>query len=95
MSESELWEEFSFLEDAEDTSYKNNSLYEWCNNNGKRGELIAKEWDYEKNIDSNGIDITPKDVCRGSGKKVWWKCSRCGYSYLLPIRSQNTMCNRM
>lgn len=83
-----MWDEFSFLEDAEDASHKSNSLYEWCINNPIKGEGILKEWDYEKNVDNNGIEITPKDVCRGSDKMVWWKCSRCGNSYQLQTRLQ-------
>lgn len=36
---------------------------------------IAKEWDYEKNG-----EITPNDVTAGSGKIVWWRCSK-GHSW--------------
>lgn len=82
-----MWDEFSFLEDGQIT-YKENSLYGWCEDNSVKGNLILNEWDYEKNLDNNGIVISPKDVCRGSDKKVWWKCSRCGNSYQLPIRSR-------
>ena len=32
---------------------------------------IAKEWHPTKNG-----DLTPKDVTYGSGKQVWWKCSK-------------------
>ena len=31
---------------------------------------IAKEWAYDKN------DKTPNDYTSGSGKKVWWRCSK-------------------
>lgn len=82
-----MWDEFSFLEDGQIT-YKENSLYGWCEDNSVKGNLILNEWDYEKNLNSNGIVISPKDVYRGSDKKVWWKCSRCGNSYQLPIRSR-------
>ena len=34
---------------------------------------LALEWDYESNT-----EITPKELTRGSGKKVWWKCKFCG-----------------
>lgn len=37
---------------------------------------IAKEWNYEKNA-----PLTPKNTLPGSGKKVWWKCSKCGYEW--------------
>jgi hypothetical protein len=32
---------------------------------------LAKEWHLTKNG-----NLTPKEVTAGSGKKVWWKCSR-------------------
>ena len=32
---------------------------------------IAKEWNYEKNY-----PLTPQNVGKGSGKKVWWKCEK-------------------
>lgn len=44
---------------------------------------IAKEWCYEKNT-----PLTPKDVLSGSGKKVWWKCSNCGYVWQVEIRKK-------
>lgn len=66
---------------------KGRSLMDWCNNNQK-GELILREWDYEMNFDELGNPISPKDVFRGSGKKVWWKCYRCGNKYQLPIRNR-------
>ena len=37
---------------------------------------IAKEWNREKNG-----NLLPEDVLSGSGKKVWWKCSKCGYEW--------------
>lgn len=32
---------------------------------------LAKEWNYEKNG-----ELRPDEVTSGSGKKVWWKCSK-------------------
>ena len=40
---------------------------------------LLKEWDYEKN------DISPEEVGCYSGKKVWWKCPVCGYSWKTAI----------
>lgn len=37
---------------------------------------LAAEWNYEKNG-----ELTPQMVSAGSGKKVWWKCSKCGCEY--------------
>lgn len=34
---------------------------------------LAEEWLYEKNG-----ELKPTDVTAGSGKKVWWKCKKCG-----------------
>lgn len=38
-------------------------------------DLVESEWDFEKNEQS------PDEVVSGSGKKVWWTCSKCGSSY--------------
>ena len=45
------------------------------------------EWDYEKN------NILPTEVTFGSGKKVWWKCSK-GHSWKSAItnRTQGSGC---
>ena len=42
---------------------------------------LLEKWDFEKNT------ISPYDVVAGSGKKAWWKCKKCGYSY------QTTICH--
>ena len=38
---------------------------------------LAAEWDWDKNE-----SLTPEKVSYGFGKKVWWKCSKCGNSFL-------------
>lgn len=38
---------------------------------------IVKQWDYEKNV---GID--PLNIAARSNKKYWWKCENCHQSYL-------------
>ncbi len=50
---------------------------------------LAKEWNYEKNG-----DLKPTDVTCGSGKRVWWKCSKCGHEWktLIFIRSRGSEC---
>lgn len=45
-----------------------NDFESWCNNND-RNDLLT-EWDYENN------SILPSDVTFGSGKIIWWKCSK-------------------
>ena len=42
-------------------------------NNNK---ILMYEWDFEKN---KGVD--PNDFLEGSSKEVYWKCSKCGYSW--------------
>lgn len=37
---------------------------------------LAAEWNYERNG-----ELTPQMVSIGSGKKVWWKCQKCGREY--------------
>lgn len=37
---------------------------------------LTKEWDFELNG-----SLLPSDVTQYSHTKVWWKCSKCGYSY--------------
>ena len=43
---------------------------------------LCKEWDYSKN------SILPSQVLPGSGKKVWWKCSKCGHEWQTAIRTR-------
>lgn len=50
---------------------------------------LAKEWDYEKNI-----NLKPEDFTVASGKRVWWICSK-GHSFATSIGNrtkQNTGC---
>lgn len=44
---------------------------------------LSAEWSYEKNG-----DLTPQMVSAGSGKKVWWKCLKCGCSYQSVIHNR-------
>ena len=41
---------------------------------------LVKEWDYQKNG-----ELTPQNVMHRSDKKVWWKCSECGYEWQAQI----------
>lgn len=50
------------------------SLYDWCiKNNDKK---LINEWDKEKN---SLYDI--HSITCGTAKKVWWRCSKCNYSW--------------
>lgn len=48
---------------------------------------MVKEWNYEKN------DFSPEEITYGSGKKIWWKCSK-GHEWQATIsnRSNGTNC---
>lgn len=54
---------------------------------------IAEEWNYIKNK-----PLLPTQVSSGSGRKVWWKCSRCGREWESSIYSRKrehcAECNR-
>ena len=43
-------------------------------------EMLLQEWDFLKNI-----EYDPSFLTAGSGKKVWWKCSTCGYEWSAAI----------
>lgn len=47
---------------------------------------LALEWNYEKNV-----DLLPTQISRGYGKKVWWKCSRCGHEWKASPNSRDNM----
>ena len=53
----------------------NKSLFNGYNDLATRFPEIAKEWHPTKNN-----NLTPSDVVSGSGKKVWWLCSK-GHEY--------------
>lgn len=44
---------------------------------------FAKEWHPFKN---NGL--TPDEISCASSKKVWWRCSKCGYEYEAKIKER-------
>ena len=56
------------------------NLKEWAQTNLPS---LLKEWDYEKNA-----GLKPEQFVPGSGKRVWWKCPVCGYSWPAPIRKR-------
>lgn len=50
---------------------------------------LAKEWHPTKNG-----KLTPTDVVAGTGKKVWWKCRKCGHEWQTTVydRAKGTGC---
>lgn len=52
---------------------------------------LENEWDYEKN------NIDPYSISKGYDKKIWWRCSKCGYSFSASPNtrtSQNSGCSQ-
>lgn len=47
---------------------------------------IATQWHPSKNG-----ELTPYDVSRRSGKKVWWKCSECNFDYQMTVDKRSSM----
>ena len=45
---------------------------------------LVKEWDYAKND-----NLKPSDVVNGSGKKVWWICSKCNFEWMTSVAKRN------
>lgn len=50
-----------------------NDFESWCKREGK--EFLIDEWDSERNTD------TPSNHFPGDKRKVFWKCSKCGYTW--------------
>ena len=44
---------------------------------------LMEEWNFQKNIGLN-----PRQLLPGSGKRAWWKCSRCGHEWEAVIASR-------
>lgn len=47
---------------------------------------ITKDWNNEKNG-----DLTADKVSFGSGKKVWWKCHKCGHEWQMSPNRRSSM----
>lgn len=73
--------------------YKKRAASRIKNSISLRGSLadnnpfLAKEWHPIKNI-----NLSPHDVMSASGKKVWWKCSDCGFEWQATINSRARGC---
>ena len=64
-----------------------NQLINYNNINSSLSEVhpeLVKEWDYEKNT-----PLKPEYIKSSSGRKVWWKCSKCGNSWNAIIASRS------
>ena len=54
---------------------------EWCKENNRTD--LLKEWDLEKNY-----PIIPSKISSGSAKKVYWKCTQHGHSFITEVRNR-------
>lgn len=45
---------------------------------------LSSEWNYGKNQGT-----APSEYLPGSGKKIWWKCKKCGYEWQAEIRRRS------
>lgn len=57
------------------------TLEDYCKENNK--EYILEEWNYTLNR-----NLTPKDVSYGAGKRVYWKCGKCGETWIASINNR-------
>ena len=56
-------------------------LEKWCKENNRTD--LLKEWDLEKNY-----PLTPSKISFGSAKKVYWKCTQHGHSFITEVRNR-------
>ena len=45
---------------------------------------LLYEWDYSKNT------IKPTELSSGTSKKIWWKCSKCGFEWIISPNTRTT-----
>ena len=53
-------------------------------NNIEENQELIKEWDFRKNF-----PLSPSNFTKGSGKKVWWKCSKCGHEWESTVNNRS------
>ena len=63
---------------------KNNNLLETKNSFLNLNPGASKDWNYEKNY-----PLKPENVTPSSGKRVWWKCHKCGYEWQTSVSHVN------
>lgn len=61
-----------------------NDLDTWCEQNGELGQRILEEWDIEENFRPD-FQLAPCDLHAFSGRKICWKCRKCGHKYTMKI----------
>ena len=63
-----------------------NNLYLWCMKNGERGQRILSEY-------SSKNEWLPEEIAPISDKKVYWKCSACGFEWETQIQCRTRSYN--
>jgi hypothetical protein len=63
------------------------SLYNWCINNGAKGQQLIQEW---TGIDEDNYKIDVKEITKGSGKRVYWKCTKGHGTWLAHINDRTS-----
>lgn len=66
------------------TAVKGKMLADWCNENGDEGQKLLAEYSYKNKLSS-------EKVLAGSNKKVYWKCSTCGYEWEARIENRTKL----
>ncbi len=59
-----------------------NTLLNYKESLAETNHPVLDEWDYERN------DILPSQITKSSGRKVWWKCKKCGGCWLAEINNR-------
>lgn len=60
------------------------TLRAFCEANNR--EILLNEWDYQ----NNGV-YTPDNVSYGSGRKMRWKCQKCGHTWDAAVCSRTSL----
>lgn len=79
----DLYDEFAFMEN--EGMQKENSLYNWCLQNGERGKILLEEWNKERNLNYHGVTESMTDITYASCKEKHWICRLCGNDFLMPV----------
>jgi hypothetical protein len=60
--------------------YTGKPFFQWCKENGKRGERLANEF--------KDPDKLPTEVCKGSQYKALWKCRKCKHAWRAKVNNR-------
>lgn len=64
--------------------YYGMSLKDWASIEGNdKGKSVLNDWDFESNLFK--LHLTTRKITYSSSKQVYWKCNKCGNSYLAKV----------